>query len=88
MANRQTPSSDGSTAPQDVPPKTPTEEDITNKPGAIEAVRPDVPVEDLEESADYVEYKGKATTRRITAEQWEKVRVKDQSEVVWDASTE
>lgn len=69
-------------------PKTPVDEDITSKPGAIQAVRPDAPVEPLETDAEYVEYKGKATTRRITAEQWQQARVKEQGEVVWDKSND
>lgn len=100
MATRsQPPSTDGTEAPQDVPPqdapaqdapveapKAPVNEDITSLPGALQAVRPPDPVEDLDGDADYVEYKGRATSRRITAEQWEKARVKDQGEVLWDAS--
>lgn len=98
MATRsQPPSTDGTEAPQDVPPqdapaqdvpKAPVEEDITRLPGALAAVRPPDPVDDLDAEADYVEYKGRATQRRITAEQWEQARVNDQSEVVWDASNE
>jgi len=92
MANRQQPASDGSTAPQDAPPIDQkaeiVEEDITSKPGALQAVRPRESVEELESDADYIEYKGRATERRITAEQWEMARVKDQSEVVWNAANE
>lgn len=103
MATRsQPPSTDGTEAPQDVPPqdvpaqdapvedapKLPTNEDITALPGALQAVRPADPVEDLPGDADYVEYKGKATQRRITAEQWEKARVLEQGEVVWDSSND
>lgn len=98
MATRQQPpSADGTEAPQDVPPqdapmqdapKLPVEEDITRLPGALAAVRPADPVEDLDADADYVEYKGNATFRRITADQWMQARVKDQSEIVWDASNE
>jgi hypothetical protein len=80
---------DTSSAPQDAPPKPAVEdEEITNKPGAIEAVKPEGVVEPLDENADYVEYKGKATTRRITADQWAQARVPDQNEVVWEKSNE
>lgn len=92
MASRsQPPSTDGTETPQDVPPQEtaePVEEDITSKPGALAAVRPAEPVEDLNPDADFVEYKGRATSRRITAAQWEQARVRDQSEIVWDASNE
>lgn len=95
MATRSQPASpDGTDAPQDAPPvdekaePVQTDEDISKLPGALQSVRPADPVEDLEGDAEYVEYKGKATSRRITADQWEKARVKDQGEVVWDASNE
>ena len=90
MAGKQQQSADSEGFVQDAPavPSVPVEEDITNQPGALGAVRPDGPVEDLEDDADYVEYKGKATMRRITAEQWEQARVRDQSEVVWDNSND
>jgi hypothetical protein len=92
VANRKEPASDGTVPPQDAPPidekAVPVEEDISNLPGAIQAVRPVEPVEELESDADYVEYKGRATERRITADQWLQARVKDQSEIVWDASNE
>jgi hypothetical protein len=85
------PSSDGTTATQDAPPQDQkaavVEEDITDK-GALEAVRPNEPVQPLSADASYVEYKGKATTRRITAEQWKQAKVDDQEEVVWDKSND
>lgn len=90
MVDRKTASSDGTTPVQDAPPKdekaAPVEEDITSKGGALDAVRPAEPVEALDADADYVEYKGRGTVRRITAEQWELAKIPDQGEVVWDAS--
>lgn len=87
-----TPSSDGTTATQDAPPQDQkaemVDEDITSKPGALNAVRPNEPVQPLSADADYVEYKGKATTRRITVEQWKQAKVDDQEEVVWDKSND
>lgn len=65
-----------------------TEEDITSQPGALQAVRPSEAVEPLDADAEYVEYKGKATIRRITQSDWEKARVKGQGEVVWDKSND
>jgi hypothetical protein len=69
-------------------PSQPVEKDITAEKGALNAVRPDSPVEPLDSDADYVEYQGKATIRRMTVEQWEQARVKDQGEVVWDATND
>lgn len=67
-------------------PQKDTVEDITNKSGAFDIVAPLEPVEPAPADAKYVTYKGRAATRRITAEQWEKAGVSDQQEVVWDSS--
>lgn len=89
MANKPSPtgstnvSSDATTPTQDAPPKEPTNEDITGKPGALSAVRPMSAVEPLDADADYVEYKGRATERRITVDQWQQAKVPDQGEVAW-----
>lgn len=59
--------------------------DITEEPGAFEAVKPQGEVEDLEADANYVEYKGMATVRRVTKEQWEQAGVLEQDTVEWSA---
>jgi hypothetical protein len=57
--------------------------DISQEKGAFNAVAPLSPPEDLEADAEYVEYKGQATHRRISQADWEKAGVADQGDVEW-----
>lgn len=58
-------------------------EDITTK---VRSVGPDEPPADSPSGTEYVEYVGKATTRRITEAQWRSAGVKDQGDVQWSDS--
>lgn len=60
--------------------------DISRESGAFAAVRPDEVPEPLPTDAEFVEYKGKAQYRRITAEQWEAAGVEEQGETFWNSA--
>lgn len=57
--------------------------DISQEKGAFTAVAPLTPPEDLPSDAEYVEYKGQATNRRISQADWEQAGVADQGDVEW-----
>jgi hypothetical protein len=59
--------------------------DVSNAPGAFEALKPTGEVPDLEADAKFVEYHGRAGRRTITAAQWEQAGIDGQSEVTWSA---
>lgn len=68
-------------------PKEAGDTDLSSDPSAFRAVAPQTPPEDLEADAQYVEYKGQATHRRISQADWEAAGVKDQGDVEWSKDT-
>jgi hypothetical protein len=88
MAERKAASSDGTTPVTDAPPQdeVKVEDKVFTDNSALKAVSATGPVEPLPADADYVQYKGRATMRRITVGQWQQARVEDQGEVTWDKS--
>lgn len=67
--------------------KEPGDTEITSDPSAFRAVAPLTPPGDLEADAQYVEYRGQATHRRISQADWEAAGVKDQGDVEWSRDT-
>ncbi len=64
-------------------PKGAGDTDISDDKGAFTAVAPRTPPEDLPSDAEYVEYKGQATHRRISEADWRQAGVLEQGDVEW-----
>lgn len=68
-------------------PKEAGDTDLSSDPSAFTAVAPLSPPEELDADAKYVEYKGQATHRRISREDWERAGIADQGDVEWSRET-
>lgn len=68
-------------------PKGAGDTEISSDPSAFKAVAPLAPPEDLPAEAEYVEYKGQATHRRISEADWRTAGALEQGDVEWSRDT-
>lgn len=57
---------------------------LDSSDGALQAVRPTEPVGEAEPGYNWVEYKGLATERRISASDWDRAGISDAADSVWN----